>query len=313
MHFYRIAGLTVSSEASLPGARKTAEQGPADIVMRLGPTPRALDHVTSSMPGWDWNEEHILFQAQGVGRFLLTQGREVQFEPEDATAAADCAIYLQGSVFGMLLHQRGLIVLHASAVEVNGKAVLICGRSGLGKSTLAAALCQRGHRLLSDDVSAIAFDEAGQAWVSGDARQHKLTAGAIDALALDGQRHGPVSRSADKYYVEPLAASSGSNTPVAAVLALRREQPGWPVGLVDIDRINAVRVLLRNAYRPHIVKHTGQTRRYLEAAGAITARCSVSRLTRADDLGRLKEMAALVESHWASIGLSGDASRPGRP
>jgi serine kinase of HPr protein (carbohydrate metabolism regulator) len=38
---------------------------------------------------------------------------------------------------------------------LNGKAVLVCGGSGAGKSTVAAALVQRGYPLVTDDVCAV--------------------------------------------------------------------------------------------------------------------------------------------------------------
>ena len=41
--------------------------------------------------------------------------------------------------------------LHASAVAIDGRAVLIGGRSGQGKSDLALRLIDRGARLISDD------------------------------------------------------------------------------------------------------------------------------------------------------------------
>jgi len=43
-------------------------------------------------------------------------------------------------------------VLHASAVQLDGHAVAIVGASGMGKSTLAAALCRNGCGLVADDV-----------------------------------------------------------------------------------------------------------------------------------------------------------------
>ncbi len=41
--------------------------------------------------------------------------------------------------------------LQASAVAINGRAVLLLGPSGQGKSTLALALIDRGARLIGDD------------------------------------------------------------------------------------------------------------------------------------------------------------------
>jgi hypothetical protein len=48
-----------------------------------------------------------------------------------------------------------LLWLHAAAVERNGNALLIAGRSGQGKSTLSTHLCDNGWRLLSDDVAPV--------------------------------------------------------------------------------------------------------------------------------------------------------------
>ena len=54
----------------------------------------------------------------------------------------------------LILHQllRGRVVLHGSAVAVDGAAVAVIGPSGAGKSTTAAALLDLGAELLSDDV-----------------------------------------------------------------------------------------------------------------------------------------------------------------
>jgi hypothetical protein len=43
-------------------------------------------------------------------------------------------------------------LLHAAALDVNGRALVLCGASGAGKTTLTLALTARGHRLLSEEV-----------------------------------------------------------------------------------------------------------------------------------------------------------------
>ena len=45
--------------------------------------------------------------------------------------------------------------LHASTVAIDGRAVLIVGRSGSGKSDLALRLIDRGAKLVSDDYTLV--------------------------------------------------------------------------------------------------------------------------------------------------------------
>jgi hypothetical protein len=51
-----------------------------------------------------------------------------------------------------------LLWLHAAAVERDGSALLISGASGQGKSTLSTLLCERGWRLMSDDIAPMSMD-----------------------------------------------------------------------------------------------------------------------------------------------------------
>jgi HprK-related kinase A len=64
--------------------------------------------------------------------------------------AAEMAMNLQ-----MALGWRRHLLLHASSVERNGRALVMSGESGAGKSTLAALLAARGWRLLGDEFALI--------------------------------------------------------------------------------------------------------------------------------------------------------------
>jgi hypothetical protein len=65
------------------------------------------------------------------------------------------APYLLGPVLGLMLRFRGVVCLHASGIVAQDRAVLFAGDAGAGKSTTAAAMSQRGHALLADDIVAI--------------------------------------------------------------------------------------------------------------------------------------------------------------
>jgi HprK-related kinase A len=64
--------------------------------------------------------------------------------------AAEMGMNLQ-----MALGWRRQLILHASAVERGGKALIMTGASGSGKSTLSAMLGQNGWRFLGDEFALI--------------------------------------------------------------------------------------------------------------------------------------------------------------
>lgn len=189
MHFYRISGLSIGSEIALPGLIPMAAlRGAPDVTIGPAPVPATLENECTEGPTWQISGRRFLLRIPNVARFLLEDGRSIAFEAEAGADTSDLPIFILGTVFGILLHQRKQIVLHASAVRVGGKAVLFCGTSGAGKSTLAAALAQRGFPLMTDDVCAITVTGAGVPMVHSDGRQLKPWAQAIERLDLKEQR-----------------------------------------------------------------------------------------------------------------------------
>ena len=64
--------------------------------------------------------------------------------------AAEMAMNLQLALGG-----RRFLLLHASCVERDGRAVLMTGESGAGKSTLAVLLAARGWRFMGDEFALV--------------------------------------------------------------------------------------------------------------------------------------------------------------
>ena len=62
------------------------------------------------------------------------------------------------SVIPLILSRREPLVLHASAILFDGRAIAFIGTSGQGKSTLAASHSQLGYSLISDDYLVFRHD-----------------------------------------------------------------------------------------------------------------------------------------------------------
>jgi len=300
---YRVAGLAVASEIELPGAIAAVQAGAPDIMVRSGRVPTALDHASARGATWEIAGDRFLFRVPGVARFLLGGGREIVFEDAPGAEAADIAVFLVGTVLGILLHQRGRIVLHASAVRVNGKAVLFCGPSGAGKSTLAAALAQRGLPLVTDDFCAVSISGDGAVLVQPDGRNLKLWAQAIHRLDLAERRGARVRDRIEKFFVEPAAVYS-EPLPMGTVYALREARPPHKAGIERPNVVDAALILRRSAYRPLLVNRMGQEADYFRAATAIANAAGIFHLTRALNFESMPEVVAQLERHWLDVGLA---------
>lgn len=100
--------------------------------------------------------------------------------------AAEMAMNLQ-----MALGQRRYLLLHASTVERDGRALLMTGLSGAGKSTLAALLAARGWRLMGDEFALV---DPATGLVHAFPRLVSLKNAAIDVVraAVPDGRFGPL-------------------------------------------------------------------------------------------------------------------------
>ncbi|MDO8875887.1 MAG: hypothetical protein Q8M24_08715 [Pseudolabrys sp.] len=303
MHLYSVSGLAVASELALPGLTAlTADRAPPDVVIRSGAVPESLTAPGASGPTWQIAGPQFLLRIPDVARFLLIDGREIVHESEPGGDPADIPVFLLGTAFGILLHQRGQIVLHASAVRVGDKAILFCGPSGAGKSTLAAALLKRGCPLVTDDVCAISIAANGVPMVHPDGRQLKLWAQAIGRLDLAASRGERVRTRLEKFYVEPDRAHAGA-LPLGAVYGLREARPPWSAGIASPNTVDAALLLRRNAYRPQLVERMDQKAGYFHAATTIANAAGIFHLTRRLDFADMPLVIGWLERHWQDIGL----------
>jgi hypothetical protein len=164
MNHYVAYGLDIWSALPLPeltpggGAPGPA---PGDVVIRLGQVQPLPSNLNASGFGFWAVGREACHYLEKVGAFLVREGREIVVDPAPGVEDRVLRLSILGPALALVLHQRGLLVLHASVVARSGEAVAFLGKNGWGKSTIAATLHARGYDLVTDDVAAVVLDPEG--------------------------------------------------------------------------------------------------------------------------------------------------------
>jgi energy-coupling factor transporter ATP-binding protein EcfA2 len=278
----------------MPARSDTAPFGQLSI--RRGPVPDALpggvqvDPITQAAPGL------LLLKHPSAGGFIVRNGREILVQPAGADLGDLCP-YVLSSGFAAICIQRGLLLLHASAVAIGSGAVAFTGPKGAGKSTLLGAFVGAGHAALADDMSLIETrsDQTAHLWaVPGYLR---LWPDSVQALGLEDRPASPeLSGSAKLQLSLDITAVDGAK-PLSAIFMLTAGESA--VALIEpIETAAAIAGLAGQLFRPHYIHPLGQiaslipqigkplpARRY---SGSVAARSTITcrpRSTRFD--GRL--------------------------
>jgi HprK-related kinase A len=200
--------------------------------------------------------------------------------------AAEMGMNLQ-----MALGWRRHVLLHASCVERDGRALVMTGASGSGKSTLAAMLGERGWRLMGDEFALLDL-------ASGDIfafpRLISLKNGAIGVMEGEAEpgRFGPVMRATPKGDIRHLVPRSE---------AVARMSEGASPAMLLFPRFGHEGAVRPVAKSESFVRLTQASTNYValgEAGFAALARFVDDVPAHAIDYGSGEEAMTLVDQLW---------------
>jgi hypothetical protein len=289
---YVAYGLGIHSALELP--ELTPGSLPPDVVVRPGHVtipPRALP--ASAGPLHTSGDEDCLYWPD-VGAFLLRQGREVTFDPRPDMPVGLIRLYLLGPVLGLLLHQRGLFVLHASAVALDGGVVGFLGHSGRGKSTTAAMLHARGGAVVADDAMAVDLAAAGGPAALPGFPQLKLLPDAVAALG-ENPEDLPRIHAGDEKRTRVVSAVATAPRPLRRLYVLTDADS---LGVEPLYGHAAVFEVLQHSFVAPALEQLGSSR-FLADCTRLAMAVPVRRLRRPRCLAELDKLAALVEADVA--------------
>lgn len=256
----------------------------ADVVIRQGSVPDALPNPTWRAVACQCAEGRVLFAPPGGVRILVEGGETIRYAVQNGSdlpgavgPAADSAAtekdiraFLVGSAWPALVLQRGLIPLHASAVNRGGNVHAVAGRGGIGKSTFAASLAARGWPFFADDVLVVeaAPGDCVRCWSLGDLKLWPDALAVSDATAVGRVRD---VKGLDRVYAEPRQRSSRVVGRLRTLHKLRGSRSGDadPIRVKQLAGVRVARELTGAVYSLGLARGiAGRQRPYQWAAAA---------------------------------------------
>jgi hypothetical protein len=117
---------------------------------------------------------------------------------------------------------EGMLLVHAALVARDGRAVILPGPNGAGKSTCALAALTAGLAVLSDDVVAVARDEAQAAGLYTTLKVSRAALGPHPELASSAEPHGEPADDEFLLHLAELTEADLSATTTLSAIAFPR-------------------------------------------------------------------------------------------
>jgi hypothetical protein len=235
-----------------------------------GRVPETLPDAVHSSALVEANRHRALFRLKTVGRFLVEPEQPTIVERAAGATVQDLECFLRGPVAALRLCLAGHFALRGAAVEIDGRALAVCGIS-TGASTLAAALALEGHSVLADGVVCIDGNPPTVVLVpEADPPRLTLWPDVAEAFGLDtsdGELVRP-SLSSRAFALGPPPPSRP--VPLGALVSLgvadRRDVPVTPEPLSGFA---AVATLLKAFWHPHLTEDLGMAKQQFQWAATI--------------------------------------------
>lgn len=286
--------------SALPlSAFSPAEFSPAsaDVVISLEDPCRLPPGIPTTEGYTRFGPTQAVLTVANLAVFLLYQGDRIVVVPLQSPPTEDLIAYLCGIVTGVLLYQRGWLVLHASSVEVDGHAVAFMGESRAGKSTLATALEAEGYPLIADDVTALNLTSDRMEVYPGS-RQLKLDPEM--AHLLDYPSGAFVYTEERKSVFQWNRRTLTASMPLHSIYYLSSERRSTPT-IEPIPVQEAIEILLRQSFPTRLLASLERIPlQHFVQCSHVARQLPVYRVQRSEGLSQVKAFVRTIQGHIQS-------------
>ena len=302
MFHYIAYGLAIASEIPLkelvavPAPSPEAAGAGNAVSIRIGPVDRtSVDKPVGGPLLWARRGDACLFYSE-VGAIHITAGCRIVVDLVEGADERPIRLYLLGPALAILLHQRNLLVVHASAVSVNGRVAVFAAEKGEGKSTLAAAMHARGHPLVTDDLLPVDLQNPDRLMAQPGFPQLKLMPEAAAQFGADPESLPRLHPDFDKRARAAQENFPREPLPLSRIFIL---ESGDNDAIEPIAPQQRFIELVRHSYLAQVLAATGESADHFRQVVALAQRVPVLRLRRRRQLAALSDAARMIEDELA--------------
>jgi hypothetical protein len=291
--YYKIYGLVVHSEIRLPEAIE-CEPTIIDVEIIYGVMPYLIqikreDQKSDNLlgPGNRW------FYIPNEGSFLIKDGTNIIVERDETADDKHIRSLLLGACLGCILYQREIIAIHGAAIVWKGKAILISGRSGAGKSTISSEFRNRGCQFMADDTVAITSNKEG-VYAYPSYPQQKLCVDAAVQYGYDLNKLVLLNEDRKKYGIDLSASFCPEMRKIAAFIYLDIHEEDELV----IDTLNGtekLHLIIENLYNFIEYNVAGMSPVIFKKCLEITQKIPIIRVRRPEKENTILQIVELLE------------------
>ncbi len=203
---------------------------------------------------------------------------------------------LVDQVLPRFLAHEGHLLLHASAINVQGRTVLFLGKSGWGKSTLAALFHQAGNQLYSDDCVQLKHEQT--AWFALPTYPSlRLLEDSIENNFPDDYLSSPVSDYSDKQRIALPSKPEIKAPAIHAMYFLSDPKTTYTQTEIGTMRPGAVCIeLIERSFRLDL-SNRDQSKQLMKIAAELTQSIPAYRLSYPHDFDNNSRLLATLIQH----------------
>jgi hypothetical protein len=288
---YQAFGLVIASELPLP--QLLPSDAAATVTIRLGNVPQRLETLLSEGAFYQSNASQILIRVENIASYFIQNGEKITIEVAQNADEQTVQTILFGTVLAAILHQRGALPLHGSALASGDEAILILGASRAGKSTTSAALLKRGFCLLSDDLAVIAFEKDERPKVYSGIPQQNLWQDTLDYFEKSSQDLEELTLKLNKYVLPIRENFCDKVLPIRRIYIL--EPKDAALGIETLSGLESLKSLGAQVFREQFLKPVNGSANLMKQLVALANAVPIRRINRPEAHGTHEALVRLIE------------------